>query len=204
LENRHKIVSINSLTNSALARRTDVFPINRVPSGVAEIAHAAACIPRGASASAPVLERQATSAPESADSTQTALHVLIDYIPTEVITLYVAAMTASANQANQSTDTAWTIFWLALFVTPATVLVIFAAKLRNMGLSVPQAFNPKQWPLWEMVAATISFSAWAFGLPKSPFASLTWYNAGIASLSLLLVSTLLGLIAPIFQQTIKK
>ena len=132
------------------------------------------------------------------------MHVLIDYIPTEVITLYVAAMTASANQANQSTDTAWTIFWLALFVTPATVLVIFAAKLRNMGLSVPQAFNPKKWPLWEMVAATISFSAWAFGLPKSPFASLTWYNAGIASLSLLLVSTLLGLIAPIFQQPIKK
>jgi hypothetical protein len=197
-------VSINSLTNAALARRTDVFPINRVPAGVAEIAHAAASNPRVTSASASVLEGQATSTRESADSTQTALHILIDYIPTEVITIYVAAITASASQPNQSTDIAWTFFWIALFMTPVTVLFIFAAKLRNMGLSLPQAFNPKKWPLWEMIAATISFSAWAIGLPKSPFASLSWYNAGIASLCLMLVSTLLGLIAPIFQQPIKK
>jgi RsiW-degrading membrane proteinase PrsW (M82 family) len=197
-------MSINSLTNAALARRTDVFPINRVPSGVGEIAHAASSIPRVPNPSAPVLEGQAATTPESADSTQTALHMLVDYIPTEVITIYVAAITAATSQPSQSTNISWTFFWIALFMTPATVLFIFAAKLRNMGLSIPQAFNPKKWPLWEMIAASISFSAWAFGLPKSPFASLSWYNAGVASLSLLLVSTLLGLIAPIFQQPIKK
>lgn len=197
-------VSINSLTNAALARRADVVPISRVPSGVSEIAHAAASIPRVASASAPAGEGQSSQAQESADSTQTALHMLTGYIPTEVITLYVAAMTATSNQTTQAAGATWTCFWIALCLTPATVLIVFAAKLRNLGLTLPQAFNPKTWPVWEMIAATIAFSAWAFGLPKSPFTALSWYNSGIASLSLVLASTLLGLVSPLFQQPIKK
>ncbi|MGB9110661.1 MAG: hypothetical protein WCC39_18390 [Telluria sp.] len=42
--------------------------------------------------------------------------------------------------------------------------------------------------------------AWAFALPLSPFAQFDWYSSAIASIAGLVVSTLLGLMAPLFQR----
>lgn len=193
-------MSINSLTNAALARRRDVFPSNRAPNGVAEIAQAASGLPRASSRSAPEGAGQPGSTEGSADSSQTALNLLFGYIPTEIVTCYVATITAFGNINSAGL---WRIFYITLCITPMTVLVIYAVKLKKLGLSPPRPLNPKTWPMWEMIAATLAFTAWAFGLPQSPFKDLPWYNGGFASLVLVLASTLLGLIAPLFQQPIK-
>jgi hypothetical protein len=52
-----------------------------------------------------------------------------------------------------------------------------------------------------MFAATFAFCAWAFALPNTPFQVFaSWYSAGLAGISVLLASTVLGLLAPLFQR----
>jgi len=51
-----------------------------------------------------------------------------------------------------------------------------------------------------MFAATVAYAAWAFALPHSPFTDYTWYSSALSGLAVLVVSTLLGLLAPFFQK----
>lgn|GEM_PF-698038 len=193
-------MSINALANSAAARRPDVGPANAVPGGIAEIASAAATPPDKAPA-----QKQASS------STDTALHVLFGYIPTEVVTLYVAvqsalqpttpagaaaADTAKAMAASQQAQ--WIAFWCFFIATPLVVWVVFASKLKEAGKPLPATYGT--WPLWEMSAALIAFFAWAFALPNTPFREFAaWYSPALATMAILLASTALGLVAPLFQ-----
>jgi hypothetical protein len=193
-------MSINSLTNAALARRTDEPPIGGVPKGLGGIAKASAASP-------------ATASAESASGIDTALNVLIGYIPTEVLTLYVAVL-AAIHPASTSEATAglaavespaitaitpgeWSTFYLFLVLTPVVVWLVFAAKLKaeQKPLPIPLA----TWPVWEMFAATLAYCAWAFALP-SPFADSGMYPPGLAAIGVLVVSTILGLLAPLFQR----
>lgn len=82
-------MSINSLANSATARRPDFPPVGSVPANRAEIAAAAATPPTRADA-APAGGRLPV-APGRVDTT---FNVLFGYIPTEVLTLYVAVLAA--------------------------------------------------------------------------------------------------------------
>ena len=195
-------MSISALANAAAARRPDIGT-NTVPDGMAEIAAASATPPDQAKGQAP------------ASGTNTALNVLFGYIPIEVVTLYVAVQAAlqpptptagmtitpqaaaAALQASQSAQ--WIAFWCFFVATPLVVWVIFASKIRDAGKPLPSTFDT--WPVWEMFAATFAFCAWAFALPNTPFqAFASWYSAGLAGISVLLASTVLGLLAPLFQR----
>jgi len=91
-------MSINSLANAAAARRPDVHPLGTVPKGLDEIARAAMTPPSVAPpAPTPGEPPQQGSAP-----IDTALNVLFGYVPTEVLTLYVAAL-AAIQQPNKVT-----------------------------------------------------------------------------------------------------
>lgn len=197
-------MSINSLTNAALARRTDEPPVGAVPKGLGGIAKASAASP-------------ATASAESASGIDTALNVLIGYIPTEVLTLYVAVLAAiqpaSTYEATaglaaevaavespgimEITPGEWSTFYLFLVLTPVVVWLVFAAKLKAEQKPLPIAFAT--WPVWEMFAATLAYCAWAFALP-SPFADSGMYPPGLAAIGVLVVSTMLGLLAPLFQR----
>lgn len=216
-------MSINSLANAAAARRADFAPIGTVPKGLAEIADASAYIhaalaasplaaaaapaaaaPAGAAA-APAAAAPAGPAPASpaaaANGVNTALHVIFGYIPTEILTLYVAVL-AALEQPGPVTKPEWIPFFTFLIATPVVVWLLYAAKVKAAQKPVPA--SPSQWPVWEMFAATVAYSAWAFALPNSPFTSYHWYSSAIAAIIVLLASTALGLLAPFFQRPINQ
>jgi hypothetical protein len=177
-------VSINALTNAALARRSDFAPEGRVPSSLNEIAMAAGATPA------------VVGGAPSATGPNTALQTLTTYIPTEVLTLYVSAV-AVLNVGGQEQGR-WIPFWCFLAATPLVTWIAFATKVKTAGKPIPA--SPSKWPLWEMIAATIAYVAWTFALPSTPFAQLSWYSAGLAGFLVLVASTALGLMAPLMQR----
>jgi len=198
-------MSINSLTNAATARRADFAPLNRVPNGLSEIAAAAAGMPAAnTGGAAPADGMTATN------GINTAMQVLFGYIPTEVLTLYVAVVaavhpsTAGAEAITVPPTTTvqpedWGIFWSFLVATPVILWLVYAAKMKSAQKPLPISFSA--WPLWEMFAATVAYVAWAFALPGTPFRQFeNWYSAGLAGVAVLVASTVLGLLAPLFQR----
>ena len=180
-------MSINSTTNAAIGRRPDFEPMAETPKSYDEIARAAGGV---------------NAPPDTpSNSVSTALAVLTTYIPTEVLTLYVAVLAAIQDPARRSFAPLWITFWAFLIATPVVVWLIYAAKVRSAGKPMPIA--PSTWPLWEMVAATIAYLAWAVAMPNAPFAELSWYSAPLSGVTVLVISTILGLLAPIFQRPIK-
>jgi hypothetical protein len=152
-------MSISSLANAAAACRQDFRPIAAVPKGLAGIAVAAASPPSPRSvlpsasdamsfapASTPteaVANPAAGSSAQSANTVNTALHVMFGYIPTEVLTLYVAIL-AAVHQPNKITQTEWITFWVFLVATPVVVWLVYAAKVMaetgffRMGIRPPE------------------------------------------------------------------
>jgi len=49
-----------------------------------------------------------------------------------------------------------------------------------------------------MLAATLAYVAWAVALPNTPCAEYAWYSPALAGVTTLVVSTILGLLAPFF------
>ncbi|PYU27385.1 MAG: hypothetical protein DMG32_07270 [Acidobacteria bacterium] len=176
-------MSINSMANAAIGRRPDYEPLQGVPKSLREISKAAS------GASAP--ENQVTSA----------LNVIVAYIPTEILTLYVAVLAVLGNAKGLTVrPTMGTVitFWSFFLATPATVWILYAVKLKTDNKSLP--LTPVKWPIWEMVAGTVGYAAWAMALPDNPFIDAAWYSSGLAGVIVLVSSTFLGLIAPLFQQ----
>ena len=180
-------MSINAVTNQAMGRRPDFPPMNEVPSTYAEMARSAA--------GGYMSEKGATN------SVSTALAVLTTYIPTEVLTLYVAVLAALQDPSNKTMLSEWTTFWAFLLATPVVVWLIFAAKLKSADKELPLSLT--KWPLWEMAAAMVAYTAWAMAMPNSPFGQFTWYSGPLSGIVVLLASTALGLLAPIFQSPLK-
>lgn len=200
-------MSINTLTNAAAARRPDFAPLARVPNGLSEIAAAASGMPATSTAGA----APAVSGITATNQTNTALQVLFGYIPTEVLTLYVAVLAAlrpspsgaaatgtnALQEATRVTFADWAVFCIFLVATPVILWLVYAAKLKSAQKPLPSRYSA--WPVWEMFAATIAYSTWAFALPATPFGQFDWYSPGLAGVAVLVVSMALGLLAPLFQ-----
>lgn len=139
---------------------------------------------------------QAATQPAQSDVTA-ALKAIASYIPSEVLTVYVGVLAALQN-GNKLPPSALTAFWIFVFVTPAVVWLVYAAKVRAAGKPLPWALT--LWPVWEMSAATIAFAAWGIALPDNPFKESSWYSSALAGILVVIISTALGLIAPIIQK----
>lgn len=183
-------MSINSLANAATARRPDFPPLQTVPADMGEIATAANATPPQDGKVPP--EGQPALAGRRVD---TALHVLFGYIPTEVLTLYVAVVATFPEDGNVAMNAKWTAFFCFLIATPIILWLVYAAKLKGENKQLPLRWDT--WPVWEMIAATLAFTAWAYAMPGSPLGR-AW--PGLSRLAVLFVSTLLGLLAPLFQR----
>ena len=125
-----------------------------------------------------------------------ALNALVGYIPTEVITLYVAALSAEAalHAAFPRIDAA-TILWFFVVLTPLLLLLIYLSKVAATGDKLP---GPRLWPWWKMCAATVAFFVWALAVPGNPY--LKDAASAVAGLGAMLTSTLLSVMTPIFER----
>jgi len=135
------------------------------------------------------------SAVAGGDGVTNALTALVGYIPTEVVTLYVSALSAEQAlvDATGFFNATW-IFWSFAALTPVLLLLVYASKLATAGEPLPR---PPQWPWWKMTAATIAFAVWATAVPGNPYLSGT--ASAVAGLGAMLVSTLLSLLTPIVE-----
>ncbi|MEO7838959.1 MAG: hypothetical protein ABIU06_06390 [Anaerolineales bacterium] len=177
-------MSINSMANAAVARRPDYPPSKRTPKTAAERASAAGKDPT----------------PEN--SVSTTLKTLTTYVPTETLTLYVALIAALQPTQNTSTPISlWIAFWFFFIFTPLAIWIAYATKITADGKKLP--ILPRYWPKWEMLAGTIAYTAWSFGLPNSPFSQFTWYSSAVAGFIVLIASTFLGMIAGLFQRPLR-
>lgn len=126
---------------------------------------------------------------------------LVKYIPTESITLYVAGISAISALTTPPDPRYFQVLYITFAVlTPMFLLLIAVGKIRSAGAPFPK---PAQWPIWKMTAATIAFLVWALAVP-GPLQALGGENmlwAIGAGFGALLVSKILGLLAPIFEQS---
>jgi hypothetical protein len=141
------------------------------------------------------LTSAAAENPIQQNSGSSALDGLVKYVPTESVTLYVAATSAiSSLTAALPAVTPARLYGFFIFLTPILFLLIYIGKRRSQNLS----FMPglKKWPWWKLIASTIAFSIWALAVP--PFVSS---DAGkvAAGFGALLVSTFLGLFGNVFE-----
>ena len=196
-------VSVSSMTDVAISRRTDDLGTGRPLRTARELSEATA------------------GKPETESALTAAAKAVATYILTEVIGLYLAALAAVRSgvtptipNASVSEDLAQRAAILTppstaeirttvifAVIAPIVVWLVYAGKAKTAGKNLP--LRPTCWPLWEMFAATAAFVAWSFALPDSPFARFSWYNLAWATFVVLGVSTLLGLFAPVFQRPLK-
>jgi hypothetical protein len=137
-----------------------------------------------------------------AGSVSNALNALIQYIPTESVTLYIATLAAA-----QSLETAFSfvtvevIYWFFAVLTPILFILIYLGKRRAANLPVlPKA---PEWPIWGLISATIAFMAWALAVPTGPYLQ---NDAGgvVAGLFAVFVSLILELIGRVVTPNPKK
>lgn len=119
-----------------------------------------------------------------------ALDVIMAYIPTEILTVYVPVLAMLETTAGKVSG-----FQSFLIATPIVVWLLFAAKLRTASGRLP--LDPRTWPWWEMFAATLAFFVWACALDNS--AVPVGINENLAGILVLISAPALGLLAPIFR-----
>ncbi|WP_152683591.1 hypothetical protein [Delftia tsuruhatensis] len=171
-------MSINSITNSAATRRSDMIAVGMVQTSLRDISCAfqtrvTDMVPPAAHEKVPATRKIDTVAKSPISGVDTALHVIFGFIRTEILTLYVAVLSA-LQTLDQVSPADWYKFYLFLALTPAVGWLIFAPKLKAARKVLSIAVG--SCPIWEMSAACIAFAIWAFALPHSPFSTFPLYS----------------------------
>ena len=145
-------------------------------------------------------DRGAAAQPENktpvATTTANTVEQLTRYIPSEIITVYVA-LTSAMENAKASVRALWIGFAICLALTPVVTWLIFAAKVRARGQAIPRSW--RVWPYWKIFAAIVAFVAWATALPHGPFWTVSWFNPSYGAVALLGTTALLGLLGGIYE-----
>jgi hypothetical protein len=139
----------------------------------------------------------AAASPIQKTSGSNALDAITKYIPTESVTLYVAATAAlSSLGASFSFVTPFTLYCGFVVLTPILFALIYVGKRRSQNLTPPFP-DLSKWPWWKLIASTIAFMVWALAIPP-----LVTTDAGkiAAAFGVLLVSTLLSLVGAVVER----
>ena len=140
-----------------------------------------------------VVPRASRESPSSDD----ALTSLTKYIPTEVLTLYLPAVAiVAALDASRVTLGQKIVYWaFSLGLTPLISLLVY---LRRRALAAMPVWPPwNEFPLWNLIASTGAFLAWALALPGNPYLEKPAMHVA-SGFAALLASTLLSLLEPLF------
>lgn len=127
------------------------------------------------------------------------LNLLVKYIPTEVITLYVATLSAAPALQDVFPNVGTNdIYWGFTIITPLLLFLVYVNKRATSGLRpiVPQA---REWPWWKLFAATVAFMVWALAVPGNPYVPGET-AAVLAALGAVFISMLLNLLEPVFER----
>jgi len=135
--------------------------------------------------------------PAGAD-VQNALSALVEYVPAETVTLYLATMSSlPVLVVGIPGLNAWRIYLLFAVLTPALFSLIYAGKRHAAGQ--PRTPGLKQWPWWPMIAATIAFLAWGLAVPEGPQLLEDQTSSQVlGSLLAIFVSVILGVLGRFF------
>lgn len=147
-----------------------------------------------------------TPKPPSRDDVLTAL---TKYIPTETITLYIAAVatqgaiTSVLNEVLKPENeillpvVSKALYYSCIALTPILFLILFFRKRRIAGEKGQVSFD--KWPWWKMFAATIAFTVWALAVPENG----VWPDGetfkAVAAFGAFLVSMFLNILTPFFE-----
>jgi hypothetical protein len=191
-------MSIASLADDEILR-TDRQTLNLAPIVDSHLNPIIAKLGLDANAAAQLrnaIEPVAAASPVQKTPPSNALDGLVKYIPTESITLYIAATAAmSSLTATFPSLTPNRLYWGFVVLTPILFLLIYIGKRRSQKLSaLPQSL--KIWPWWKLAASTTAFLVWALAVPP-----LVTTDAGkiVAAFGALLVSTILSLLGAVVE-----
>jgi|SRR5687767_806843 len=177
-------MSINSLTDSEIRKSKDFRAATDEMVIKASPEHLAKAVAREA-----FENNQVTNA----------LSMLVKYIPTESITLYIAALSAAAAlKSFSSRVTPEFIYWFFGILTPVLVLIIYFGK-RKVAKLQPTIPSLLEWPWWKTIAATIAFLIWALAVPTNPYVDDPLQSALVGFLAVF-VSTILSVLEPLFDR----
>ncbi|MEO1337644.1 MAG: hypothetical protein AAFV29_18515, partial [Myxococcota bacterium] len=127
-----------------------------------------------------------------------ALQSLVRFIPTETITLYIAAIAAiPIVDGAPNPAVSKIVLWSFAGLTPVIFVLLLFGKRASSGLPTVPAFS--QWPWFKLVASTIAFIAWAIALPDSPYLTADQDKA-VGAFIALFVSTMLSLLEPVLSR----
>lgn len=148
-------------------------------------------------------EFQITATPNIVGTTQlernsNVLDALVQYIPTESITLYVASMSAEEALSSIFPISKESLYWFFCLLTPILFFLIYVGERKNTGLTPFPKWRKLPW--WKLVACTIAFAAWALAIPGAPYLNDRGASGGVvAALIALFASTILSLLEPVFE-----
>jgi hypothetical protein len=181
-------MSVNSMVDDFLRRSTMAQ----------QVAHSALSIAPEAVATPMELEKTAKrKGPTGANGGfATAMKKIVGYIPAEVVAAYIPLLDLVREGNDLSFE--WGIFWLFVVITPAAVLATYAAKLNNKR-ERERLKDLKRWPWWAMIAASISFVAWAAALPGSVMNELSWFRPALGAAAVVVAGLIVGLLSPVFE-----
>ena len=146
----------------------------------------------------PTLNLRDRTASRGTAAAATVLDALSRYVPTEIVTLYLTALSAMpALTATFPHVNDVRVYWSFAILTPILLLLVLAGKRRREGLSPFPGWSDLPW--WKLAASTIAFIVWALAVPNTPYLS-TQSGKIVAAFGALLVSTLLTLLEPIFER----
>jgi hypothetical protein len=188
-------MSIASLANDEILR-TDRRNLDLRPIIAANLNPVIAALQLGEPAATQLrtaMQPVAAASPVQPTPGSSALDGLVKYIPTESITLYVAATAAITKDFKWLTPDC--LYWGFVGLTPILFLLVYMGKRRSQDLPVlPQQLI--QWPWWKLIACTVAFAFWALAVPP-----LITTEGGkfVAAFGALLVSTLLSLIGAVVE-----
>ncbi len=108
---------------------------------------------------------------------------LAKYIPAEIVGLYIGMVAAAPAGHPKIGTILWVIFGLNFVLVP---IYMFIVTSRETGKG----------PLWpQIVLATIAFPVWAFAM-GGPFKQFDWYQGWIATMLLMFITVVFGLMKP--------
>lgn len=122
------------------------------------------------------------------NSVTNVLNALVKYIPTEVITLYIAAVSATSALQTVFSINAIILYWSFIVLTPIVLLLVYLGK-RAVAQEPLQSF--KELPWWKMFASASAFGVWALAIPNNPYVE-GGAGAVIAGLGAMFISLILN------------
>ena len=131
---------------------------------------------------------------EKDDSATAALKALEKYIPTEVLALYIPAISiAPSFQAVFGLDAAF-LYWSFAVLTVLFAMGTYMKSMTNNSLALPSV---PVWPWWKALFAMLAYLVWALTITANPYVK-TPEQIAVTGFGALFVSIVLNFMATFF------